>query len=199
MKNIELVDDALSNTLWHLTPEDQAQLLQAQDLLEVSKERLAQREQAFQEQLAAEAEREMEYLHSNGLKAIADGQQAFLAAADRLGDRLGALLHDSLHAVFKSQDPSDLVAQVVAPIMKDLRSAGSVVLSVHPAQVKAVSDKLALMGAQFDQFEVEGDPELEPASGVLLTSSEVITVSIPILVEQLLSAIDTSSLQDTVQ
>jgi flagellar biosynthesis/type III secretory pathway protein FliH len=191
MRRIEILDKGSLPGSGILRSTDFASISKSDDIIRNTQSWAAARRAEIEAKLQEERKATLTRAYEEGLSGFLAARDGYLEATHKLSEKLEFLLLKSLDRLLGTLPPKDLLQATLAPLIGDLERQGEVRLLVHPTQVAMLRTFLAERLSDPGAFAVMSDASLDEPDCVIFTQSEIITVSIPVLVEQLMTAMAT--------
>ncbi len=138
--------------------------------------------------------------YSDGMAEFVHAAEAYQNATQRLGDKLTFLVRKSVHRLLEIWPPEQLLEASIGPVLSEIERGAEISVSIHPDRSAVLRDVIANIANPRVSISVNEDPGLTQADCIIFTPSEVINVSINVLVDQLIEGLgDFISLADAAQ
>ncbi|UWQ81785.1 hypothetical protein K3725_21395 (plasmid) [Leisingera sp. S132] len=126
-----------------------------------------------------------------GLQLFAEASGRLDAARQDLAGRVEELVTRSLRQVLGGMPKADLLEATFASVLAELRSETALVARVHPNHASAFAHAVQAFRDRFGsqvQISAEFDQSMSADDCMIYTDTEVINASVPVMVEQLITA-----------
>jgi flagellar biosynthesis/type III secretory pathway protein FliH len=188
MRRLEVLDTGAVPDGGILRSTDFTTMSKSDDIIRNTQSWAAARRAEIEQKLEEERKEVLAAAYREGLSAFVEARDGYAQATDALAQKLEFLLHKSLHRVLGVWPPKEILQATLAPLLSDLERQGDVRLLVHPNQVVALRAFLDGHVRDLGAFAVVADPSLDEPDCVIFTQSEIVTLTIPVLVDQLMTA-----------
>ncbi len=188
MRRIEILDKGTVPGSGILRSTEFASISKSDDIIRNTQSWASARRAEIEAKLQEERKAALARAYEEGLSGFLTARNGYFEATRKLSEKLEFLLQKGLSRVLGDLAPNDLLQATLAPLISDLERQGEVRLQVHPTRVAMLRAFLAERLADPGAFAVISDASLDEPDCVIFTQSEIITVSIPVLVDQLMIA-----------
>lgn len=137
--------------------------------------------------------------HANGLDAFAAAIRQLDQVRKQLDGRIEMLLRECLQQILGGMPREDLLAATLATVLRDLRQPLEVMVMAHPNAIPALDRALAAYrGSRSNTLFIRGQPNaaMKPEECLIYAGSDVVDASIPVMIDELLSALTLSTPQE---
>lgn len=131
--------------------------------------------------------------YAEGLSQFADAVARYDRAAEAVGERVLELLRDCLGRVMDAVPAETVLHDLIAPVLRDVRSEQEITVLVHPdalADLRRALERLAASTAGHLGLIARSDPGLGRQDCLIYTEDEVFNVSVPVTCDLLCRAVE---------
>lgn len=192
MKRIDILDPSILVGCRIIKAEQFAQMLRAHNVLAEAEAWAIDRKLALEDEIKAERSAAFTKAYGEGLAKFAQAISTYNEQADALNLRVLDLVRACLLRVLINLPQDEVLHDLIAPVVRDIRSDQEVTVLVHPDSLPDLKAAIARSTRVLPQSMVltaRSDPGLDPADCLIYTEEEVFNVSIPIACDQLCRAL----------
>jgi flagellar biosynthesis/type III secretory pathway protein FliH len=192
MKRIDILDPAVIAGCRIIKAGQFAQMLRVHNVLAEAEDWVTDRKASVA--LAVEEERRAAYAaaYTEGFLKFADAIGIYNQRADALGLRVLDLVRACLSRVLTNLPQDEVLHDLIAPVLRDIRSDQEIMILVHPdliTDLKTAIARTTLLLSQGMVLTPRADPGVDRADCLIYTEEEVFNVSIPVACQHLCRAL----------
>jgi flagellar biosynthesis/type III secretory pathway protein FliH len=189
MKQFKILDPASLPTSGVIRAEDLDAMIVASDIIAATEDWAAQQREDLVRHIEVERISAYADAYAEGLIELLDAAELHRTATSLMGDKLNFLVRKSVHHVLEQWPPEEMLKASISPVLADVEKEGEITISVHPSRTSDLRKALATFIDDDLAVSLSEDPLLSVTGCVIYTPSDVINVSVDVLVDQLIEGL----------
>jgi flagellar biosynthesis/type III secretory pathway protein FliH len=192
MRRIDVLDPGALDGLQIVTADHLARLVRVHDIVAEAETWAAERKAMLAAEIDAERRAAHERAYAEGLAQFAQAVSRYDREAEALAGRVIALVRACLTRVLTSLPPEAVLHDMIAPVLRDIRSDQEIMVMVHPDRLPDIRAAIARASSFWPagiDLTPQADAAVAPDECLIYTQEDVFSVSIPLTCDLLCRAL----------